>query len=467
MTQRAVIIGGGLAGIAAALRLAEAGWCPIVLETRKKLGGRATSFPDQRSGQALDNCQHVLMGCFTALLDLYDRLGVTDQIEWHERLYWYREDGGVDLLKPGRLPAPLHTAGSFRRMKLLTRAEKAGIRRAMWKMLRGGRGLRGTWRTRTFGAFLDEMRQSSEAIRLFWDTIIISACNLPSHQVAAEHGMQVFQEAFLGSRWAGTMGLSTVPLAALYDPAEALIRESGGELRLGCSVREICLEQNRAVGVMTGDSMERGQAVITTVPPDRLGKLLPEDVRRNDRRLSALSRFSFSPILGVHLHWPTQVMTLPHLVLSGRPVHWIFNKGVDEHGRQHLHCVISAADEWMPLDEQQILARVLDELKGPLPETVGLEPVSVRAVKEKHATFAATPEIEPDRPPAAPGAVGVHGGDIESLYLAGDWSATGWPATMEGAVRSGYAAAAAASGTPSGIEDIPAARVARWLGVDR
>ena len=106
MSRRALIIGGGLAGISAAVKLADAGWQPTILETRKKLGGRATSFPDQRSGQSLDNCQHVLMGCCTALLSLYERLDVSDMIEWHERIFWWREDGGIDLLAPGRLPAP-------------------------------------------------------------------------------------------------------------------------------------------------------------------------------------------------------------------------------------------------------------------------------------------------------------------------------------------------------------------------
>ncbi|MEE2907948.1 MAG: hydroxysqualene dehydroxylase HpnE [Planctomycetota bacterium] len=467
MTRRVVVIGGGLAGIAAAVRIADSGDQPIVLETRRKLGGRATSFPDQRSGQSLDNCQHVLMGCCTALLDLYQRLGVSDSIEWHESLYWFRDDGGHDTLKPGRLPAPLHTAAGFRRMRLLDNTAKRDIRRAMWRLLRGGDGLRAHWSGRTFGDFLEDTRQSPETIRLFWDTIIVSACNLPSHEVAAEHGMQVFQEAFLPSRWAGTMGLPTVPLAALYDPAESIIQEAGGELRLGCSVREICVENRRAVGVMTADDMVRGDAIMSTVPPDRLAKLLPEEVRSTDRRLAALDKFEFSPILGVHLHFSHAVMDLPHLILAGRSVHWIFNKGLDGEGRQHLHVVISAADDWMGLDEDAIVERVLDVIRPAVPRIAEHAPLTVRAVKEKRATFRATPDIEPLRPLAAPGTVGLQGGDIESLYLAGDWCATGWPATMEGAVRSGYRAAAAFSQTDPGIEEVPAGRLASWLGLGR
>tara|TARA_B100001059_G_scaffold65168_2_gene61347 strand:- start:3261 stop:4664 length:1404 start_codon:yes stop_codon:yes gene_type:complete len=467
MSRRALIIGGGLAGISAAVKLADAGWQPTILETRKKLGGRATSFPDQRSGQSLDNCQHVLMGCCTALLSLYERLDVSDMIEWHERIFWWREDGGIDLLAPGRLPAPFHTAASFLRMKLMTPRQKKEVRRAMLAMLRGGHRLRSRYSGRTFGDFLESTGQSSETIRLFWDTIIVSACNLPSSETAAVHGMQVFQEAFLPGRWAGTMGLSTVPLAELYDPAEKILVDSGGTLELGCSVREICLEGRRAVGVMTGDSMERADAVISTVPPDRLAKLLPASTRSTDRRLRHLESFEFSPILGVHVHWPEPVMDLPHLVLAGQPVHWIFNKGVDDSGRQHLHMVISAADDWMGLDEESILKRVRTVTDQALPKTARLTPCSVRAVKEKRATFSATASIESCRPSAGPSPVGVEGGDVDSLFVAGDWCDTGWPATMEGAVRSGYLAASAVTGERPGIEEVPPGRLAHWLGVDR
>ena len=315
-------------------------------------------------------------------------------IEWHERIFWWREDGGTDLMAPNGLPAPLHTALSFMRMKLLTRQQKKEVRRAMLLMLRGGHRLRVKYDGLSFGDFLHSTNQSSETIRLFWDTVIVSACNLPSSQTAAVHGMQVFQEAFLPGRWAGTMGLSTVPLAELYDPAEKILADSGGQLQLGCSVREICLEGRKAVGVMTGDSMERADAVISTVPPDRLARLLPVSIRSTDRRLQHLESFEFSPILGVHVHWPEPVMDLPHLVLAGQPVHWIFNKGVDESGRQHLHMVISAADDWMGLDEESILRSVRLVTDKASEERAHLTPCSVRAVKEKRATFSATADIE-------------------------------------------------------------------------
>ncbi|MDP6479997.1 MAG: FAD-dependent oxidoreductase, partial [Phycisphaerales bacterium] len=149
------------------------------------------------------------------------------------------------------------------------------------------------------------------------------------------------------------------------------------------------------------------------------------------------------PILGVHVLLDREVMTEPHLVMPGRKTHWFFNKGVRGDGTQHIHAVISGADAWMELKEPEIRRLVLQDVAAAYPAVLDAELVQCRPVKERKATFRATPEAELRRPRAAPTPIGPNGGDIEGLYLAGDWCATGWPATMEGAVRSGYAAAAA------------------------
>ena len=171
----------------------------------------------------------------------------------------------------------------------------------------------------------------------------------------------------------------------------------------------------------------------------------------------------YGPILGVHLKFDQPVMELPHLVLAGMDVHWLFNKGLDERGRQYVHAVISAADDWMALDQAEIVERVLRDLHRALPRAKGIEPVHTRSIKEKRATFAALPGVEALRPPAAPSLAA--GPAIENLFLAGDWCDTGWPATMEGAVRSGYAAAMAYTGEGNLVEDVPAAPLARMLGL--
>jgi zeta-carotene desaturase len=463
--RQAVIVGGGLAGVAAAIRLAEAGWRPIVIETRKRPGGRATSFVDPRTDTLLDNCQHVLLGCCTNLLDLYARLGVLDEIEWHRTLYWTTGHGEVDKLAAGWLPAPAHLARAFGRMRVFDGEERRWIRRGMWRMIRLGEGGRSRWRGRTFAEFLREAGQPDGVIRRFWNTIIVSACNLDVERVDAATALYVFRAGFLANRWSYTMGLPSVPLVDLYDPALAAIEDAGGTVRLGTSARAIAFDGARATGVVTSDGLVEASCVVAAVPPDRLRKLVSDAVLARDRRFADLHRIDHSPILAVHLRFEREVMDLPHLVVVDRGVQWLFNKGLDDDGRQHVHAVISGADEWMDIDEEEIVRRVVEDVWHVLPGAKGVDPVDARAVKEKRATFACTPEIDALRPRAAPGYVGVGGGDVPNLYLAGDWCDTGWPATMEGAVRSGYAAAGEIIGEELIVEDVPAGVLARMLGL--
>ena len=467
MKRAVAIIGGGLAGIAAAIKLADSDCRPILIETKKRLGGRATSLVDPRSGRIIDNCQHVLLGCCTNLIDLYERLGVLDNIEWHKTLYWTNGRDGIDRMTAGWLPAPFHLSGSFARMKMFSKDDRRHIARAMWRMIRMGARGRLAWTNRRFSEFLSELDQPAELVRSFWNTIIVSACNMHVDRVGAAYALQVFQDGFLANRWSYTMGLSKAPLAELYAPAIDQIIDAGGDIQLGVSAKAIGFDGTRTTGVITEDGVVESAAVISAVPFDRLEKLASKAMCRVDRRLQSLDQFDVSPILGVHLWFEGQVMELPHLVVINRGVQWLFNKGIDEQGRQHVHAVISGADEWMDLDESEIVRRVVEDVYHALPKAVGLQPVESRSIKEKRATFAATPGIDGKRPSAAPGYVGASGGGIENLFLAGDWTDTGWPATMEGAVRSGYAAAAAAVGDRSGglVEDVPSGTLARLMGL--
>ena len=274
LVKRIVIIGGGVAGIAAAIRSAEAGWIPVILETRGKLGGRATSFDDPRTGRSLDNCQHVVMGCCSNVLDLYERLGVLDRIEWHRETWWANPPRRPDRLRADALPSPFHMSRSFLQMRLLTIDDKIAIGSAMFRMIRMGYAGREDWNARPFSEFLDEQSQSNDARSRFWEPIVVGACNLPCDQVAANHAIQVFQEGFLAGAWHATMGLATCDLRDLYDPAERILRTAGGGILLGTSVRGIAFDGIRANGVVTDDGLVPGAAVISTVSPDRLQKIV-------------------------------------------------------------------------------------------------------------------------------------------------------------------------------------------------
>ncbi|MHC4990033.1 MAG: hydroxysqualene dehydroxylase HpnE [Planctomycetota bacterium] len=463
--RRIAIVGGGLAGLATAVRLAEHDFVPILIESRKRLGGRATSLRDPRSGHTIDNCQHVLLGCCTNLIDLYSRLGVLEDIEWHRRFYWTAGNGQIDEVRAGWLPAPLHLSRSFGRMTLLEKDERRAVARGMWRIIRLGHRGRLAWSRRTFSEFLDETGQPVRARRRFWDPVIVSACNLASDRVGADFALQVFQEGFLANRWSYSMGLARGPLADLYDPAFDRIREQGGEVRLGCSARAIGFDGQRVTGVITEDGMVDASAVVVAVPFDRLDRLVNDTMRKRDARLGRLDELDVSPILGVHLHFEQEIMDLPHLTLVDCGVQWLFNKGVDEAGGQHIHAVISAADDWMDRSEQEIGETVMRDVHRVLPRAVGLQPVGVRAIKEKRATFAPVPGVDALRPSVAPGTIGLGGGGIRNLFLAGDWCDTGWPATMEGAVRSGYLAAKAITGHGGLVEEVPPSLLSRVLGL--
>lgn len=427
MRHDAIIVGGGIAGITAAIHLAEAGVRVLLLETRKKLGGRATSFTDVRTGEVIDNCQHVAMRCCTNYLDLCRRLDVLDQIEWRKDVYWVEAGGRTSVIRPGLFPAPGHFTGSFLGIKFLTTAEKVALARAMLAVISTDRARE---RSRTFGQWLAEQRQPSSLISKFWSPVIVSACNLDVDRVCAASALHVFQEGFLAHRDAAMVGVSKVPLLELYDRAEEVIASAGGEMRLGDSVQSV---REREVVTSDGRTLAADR-VILSVPPERAARMVDPGVAAKDARFARLGEITHSPILGVHMTFDRPVLPMHSAVLVERPTQWVFRK--DAEGRK-LHAVISAADEWVPMSEQQVTERVMSDLRACFPQAADAMVLSSRPVKEKLATFAPTPEVEAVRPTT----VGA-----SALILAGDYVQTGWPATMEGAARSGMMAAAAALG---------------------
>lgn len=443
-----LIVGGGLAGIAAALRLAEAGVRVTLLETRKKLGGRATSFTDVRSGQTLDNCQHVVLGCCTNYLDLLRRMRVDDAIRWTREQYWIEQGGRVSIIRPSPFPAPAHFAPSILRAPMFTRADTVALARACSAILRIDRRKH---QSRTFAELLADLRQPEHLVRRFWSPVVISACNLDVDKVAASSALHVFQEGFLAAARSADVGVAAVPLVELYRHVPDIITQAGGRIVLGAGV-----ERLTARSVLTTDGGRfDADAVICAVPVERAARLVDDPTRAADPRFAAIERFTHSPILGVHLEFDRPALPeFPHAVLVDRPTQWLFRK--DDAGTR-VHAVISAADAWVDLDEQTIADRVLADMRACLPAFQPRSrvdqptPVRVRAVKEKLATFAPTPGLDAHRPsPTGP----------SGIILAGDYTNTGWPATMEGATRSGYAAAAAALALPAADLLVPPLRIA-------
>lgn len=426
MKPRVLILGGGIAGIAAAMKLCAAGARVTLVESRDRLGGRASSFFDAKSGLWLDNCQHVTLGCCDSYLHLCDLLGVSHLIRWDDEQYWVEAGGRTTILKPAHLPAPLHGFPAFLKAKFLNVGEKLRIAAALAQL----RFLnRFNHEAQTFASLLDELGQHETERTKFWDPIIISACNLTPKRVSALAAIQVFQEAFLAGAPASRIGIMTVPLGQIYERARSAIVESGGELLLGESVSHF----DQTTATLSGGHMLAADAVVCALPFEKASMFADDGLKQLDPRFSGMARMTHSPILGVHLFFDRSVLTLPHAVLVGAETQWLFRK--DDSGRV-LHAVISAADEWMALDHDAIVQRVLRDLLARFPAAANARLEMARPVKERRATFAFSPGFESLRPATA-----SESGD--GPFLAGDYTQTNWPATMEGASRSGLAAALA------------------------
>jgi zeta-carotene desaturase len=421
---RVIVLGGGLAGLAAAAALAQAGFEVRLFELRAFLGGRATSFPltaGEEDSELIDNCQHVLLRCCVNLLDFYGRLGVRERIRFYREFYFIEPGGRVSTLRRGALPAPLHFSGSFLRMRCLSTADKLGI----------ARGLMALGRERLRRKDLDQIsmldwllqkRQTPRAIERFWKQVLVSAVNEELDRMAARHGFQVFWLGFLARADAYEMGVPAVPLRELYA-AGTWQRLGGVAFQFRCPVERLDGE-----GVVAGGRRHTADYYICALPCERLAGIgLPAPP------------LTHSPITGIHLWFDRPVTHLPHATLLDRTIQWMFNKS---EGR-YLQVVVSASRELMDLSRSDVIDLAAEELREFFPEARRANLEKAHVIKELRATFSAAPGTEALRPGTAT--------QWPNVFLAGDWTRSGWPATMEGAVRSGYLAAeavAAVAGRP-------------------
>lgn len=452
LAPRVAVLGAGVAGMAAAVGLARAGVAVDLIDTRRKLGGRATSFDDPATGHTLDNCQHVVMRCCTAILDLYAALGVADRIAWHRTLNFIRPDGQRDALAAAPLPAPGQFTLSFLRLGFLNLADKLGIARAMFALIRTSPRAMVEADAISFADWLARHApQTDRAMSRYWEPVVVSAVNLPCAQASARYAIQVFREGFLCRGDVYEMGVSRVPLRDLYERVGSIVASAGGRVLLGHAVESIGYDagRQRVTGVTVRHGRDRAtlavDAVISAMPADRLAKVVDPSMAAADDRLARLNDVGVSSILGVHLaiacpSLDAPALDLPHAALLDSPLHWVFNEppGTLPDGRvvQWVHGVISASDDLLDKSNAELVELVGAEVRRYFPAAADRELVAGVAVREVRATFAATPGVDALRPATA--------GPITNLLLAGDWVDTGWPATMEGACRSGYRAAAAA-----------------------
>ena len=457
-----IVIGGGLAGLAASVALAEAGWRVRLFEQRPYLGGRAASY-ELPNGEHVDNCQHVTFGCCTNLADFYRRVGSADKIKFFDRLLLLDPQGRRGEMHAGFLPAPLHMTGSFLTFAPLGLKDKLGIARAFNSIILSGGHPKDVDEPGGISMleWLQRRRQTPAAISRFWRTVLVSALSEELDRIDARYGVDVFWKAVLSTKHGYRMGVPAVALGELYEGCKNAIEQRGGEVVFRAPVRGLRVENGKLIAaIFDANREESGDAIILALPHQNLAELLPEALRQSDPALAHLDKITDAPITGVHFWFDRQVMTEPFITLLDTTTQWIFNKsalyaasngtksasGPADQGlknSQYLQLVISASYDLLQKPRQEIIDLCLGEVRHALPAARDANLLKATVIKELAATFSPFPGVDRWRPKQET--------SIAGLFLAGDWTATGWPATMEGAVRSGYLAAEAvlrAAGTP-------------------
>jgi squalene-associated FAD-dependent desaturase len=450
-----IIVGGGLAGLATAVRLVDRGLRLTLVESRPRLGGRASSFPDPATGELVDNCQHVSMACCTNLADFMRRVGISSMMRRERELVILCPEGTVSRVRANPGPAPLHLALSLLSARFLSVLDKIRVGWAVARLVRD----RDDRPDESFADWLSRHGQSPSAIDLFWTTILVSSLNERLERMDVGHARKVFLDEFLRNRTGFQLEIPLVPLGELYGTRlETWLADHGVTVRLTTGIAGLVDDHE---GAASGVLLRSGEClsadfVVLAVPFDRLGGLIPQTLQSRLPALSQAQELRASPITGVHLWFDRPVCPFDHVATPGRLIQWVFNHTAIQ-GRtmpsvesqrggttalgaasiggdgQYLQVVISASYDLLSLDKVAIKDAVIGELGAIWPEARTAALVRWWVVTEHGATFSVRPGVEAHRPRQRT--------PIDGLFLAGDWTDTGWPATMEGAVRSGYLAA--------------------------
>ena len=451
------IAGGGLAGLAAACALSDAGFRVTVFEKRPFLGGRASSYEHPGTGEVVDNCQHVLFRICTNLVKFYEHIGVADHIRWFDQMNFIEPGGRVSVMKSSPLPAPLHTAPSFLHFPFLSAADKLAISRALVPLTLTVQRDNG----QSFQQWLDAHGQTKNAVARFWHPILISALSEELDRISVSAAAQVVRES-MKTPAARHMGVPTLPLTDLYNAAGEYVRSHGGTLHFRCPVEGFSVDDPQVRVRMRGKegAEEPFDYLVLALPFDALESLLPAETQSKAIR-EKISHFENSPITGIHLWFDKQISDLDHAVLLDRTIQWMFHKSrlqpmraQGENGGNsgsYVELVVSSSKTLIDKSRAEIVELALSEVREFFPAARDANLVKSTVIKEVNATYSPRPGIDAHRPtPVTP---------WPRVFLAGDWTATGWPATMEGAVRSGYLAAEA-------LADASGKKGARFLAPD-
>ncbi len=441
VTAAVTVVGAGVAGLAASCALAGAGYDVTLLERRPYVGGRASSYEHPALHEVVDS-QHVLLGCCTNLIHLLELSGASDKIRWYDELVFIEkgeleQDGRRSTFRPNGLPAPLHFSDAFLRASMLGAGDKLAIARGMSEFLSAAEQDDDV----SFEQWLKRTGQTPLAIRHFWEPVVLCTLNDGFANCSLRIGAKVFRELFVKSPLGARLGIPTVPLSELYSRAVRRLESLGGKLCVRAGVDGITAESHGRWTVHTSAGERTTDAVVLALPFEQTQKIiagLPKS-EAADQLDQDLGRFVHSPYTTIHLWFDRQITDLDHAALLDATIQWIFHKSrirsyPVEQG-SYVELVIAASAAQLKMERSEILACALAELALFFPEVKRAKVVKSGILKEARATFSVLPGLDKLRPTAKSPWAGI--------YLAGDWTATGWPSTMESAARSGYLAAEA------------------------
>ena len=439
VSKTVAVIGGGLAGLSAARRLAEDGYAVTLIEKRPFLGGRAFSFHDSQVGCEVDNGQHVFLGCCSYYLDLLQEIGTADKTFLQGGL---RAEvilnGRRGALSSVPLMGPLHLLPSFIRYPHLGLLDKLLAAYGLLKIKLTDRSAnRRSLDLQTLYQWMKDNHQTERAIDNLWNLIILPALNDDIREVNADMGLMVLQEGLVNPA-DSAIGYSRVGLTSLTGgPAQRLLERRGAKVTLGKSVKSVRIEGEEVAGVeLTDGSLIRADGYVSALPFDALLEVLPGETTHGPF-FSRLKGLTSSPIVGIHLWYDRPVMDSDFVAVLDSPVQWVFNKslitGADPQGGQYVSVSVSGAWDVVDRPKEELRTLFAREMARIFPEAGKARIEKCLVVKQPQATFRSVPGVAEHRPPQDT--------PVRNLFIAGDWTDTGWPSTMEGAVRSGVLAA--------------------------
>jgi squalene-associated FAD-dependent desaturase len=445
-----IVIGGGVAGLAAATCLAGRGARVTVVEARPHLGGRASSFVDPATGETVDNGQHILMGCYRETFAFLKRIGSMSRVRVQPSLAVPVVDtaGRRSVLTCPPLPAPWHLLGGVIEWDALGWKDRLSVLRlgtpvrTEQRRLRGATGLMACSPEETVENWLVRNGQTPRLREMLWDPLALAALNQPPEEAAAPTFVRVLAEMFGPDPHAASIALPAVPLDALYvAPSRGFLEARGGEVWTNALARVI-VENGRAAGVRARGNREiRAGAIVSTVPWFALRSLFDEVPPRLNRIVADAAHMGSYPIVTVNLWFDRDVLMTPFVGLPGRTMQWVFDRGaIMGSDVSHVSLVSSGAAGVVGQHTDAIVSLALRELRDALPPARSATLRKASVVRERRATFSLAPG-EPARPLADT--------PLEGFYLAGDWTETGLPGTIESAALSGHRAADAVASGPS------------------